>query len=158
MKIEKKHKSAFFVVGIKTETTNTKESDPETALIPGMWQQFFSENIESQILNKTEAGSILGVYWNYDGDTEKSFSMIAGREVSSLSEVPRTLVGIEVPESDYLVFSQEGEMPEVIYTLWESIRAYFYQNLEVKRKYSYDFESYNSDGSSSVNIYISINA
>jgi len=156
MKFEEQHKDAFLVVGLKIHTSNTKESNPESALIPGLWQQFFSENIESQIPNKSEDTSILGVYWNYEGDSEKSYCLLVGREVANLQTIPKELVGIEVPESDYLVFSAEGEMPNVIYSLWESIRQYFSENNLHQRKYGYDYECYRADNSSRVDIYVSV--
>ena len=128
MNIEENYKAAFKVIGLKIQTNNANESNPDTALIPAMWQQFFSESVDSQIPNKTEESSILGVYWNYDGDREKSYNLLAGREVASLQDIPKELVGIEVPESSYLVFSEEGEMPQVIFSLWNSIRNYFSEN------------------------------
>jgi len=156
MRIEKSHKAAFIVIGLKTNTTNANESNPETALIPGLWQQFFSENIESQIPNITDANTILGVYWDYEGENEKSYNLLAGREVSSLQDIPVEMTGIKVPESDYLVFSEEGDMPSVIYSLWDSVQGYFSENKNILRKYSYDFECYNTNNSSRVDIYISV--
>ena len=156
MNIDKKHKSGFRAAGIKVETTSTNESNPDSSLIPGLWQQFFSDNIESQIPNKNDQDSILGVYWNYEGDNEKSYSLMAGREVSSLANISGELVGLEVPESDYLVFSEEGEMPQIIYSMWTAIWDYFSTNKQHQRKYSYDFECYSVDNTSRVDIYIAI--
>lgn len=156
MNIEKKHRSAFKVVGLGVETTNTREASPESALIPGLWQQFFSDNIDNQISNKTTNESILGVYWNYQGDQEKSYRLLAGREVSSLDNVPPGLTAIEVPESDYLVFSDQGEMPQIIYSMWQAIWDYFANNNIHQRQYSFDFECYSNDPASRVEIYVAI--
>lgn len=156
MNIELKHKSGFYAAGIKVDTNNINESNPETALIPGLWQQFFSDNIESQIPNKTDLDSILGVYWNYEGDNEKSYSLMAGRAVSDLKDLSNELVGLKVPESDYLVFSDEGDMPQIIYSMWQDIWDYFSSNKQYQRNYSFDFECYSKDNTSKVDIYIAI--
>lgn len=156
MKIEKKHKESFCAAGIKVDTTAVNESSPDTALIPGLWQQFFSDNIESQIQDKAEESCILGIYWNYRDGNEKSYSMLAGREVSAIDNVSEELVGLEVPGSDYLVFSDEGEMPQIIYTMWKEIWDYFSSNPQDQRKFSYDFECYSTDNTAKVDIYIAI--
>lgn len=158
MQINKLHKKAFYVAGIRTQTTNTNESNPDTAIIPDLWQQFFSENIESQIPNKTEQTSILGVYWNYEGDSEKSYNLLTGREVSSLQAMPNELVGLEIPESDYLVFSDNGDMPQIIYSMWHYIWDYFSKSDQYQRQYSYDFECYSNDSDGKVDIYVAINS
>lgn len=156
MKIEKQYRSSFRAVGIKVDTTSINESSPDSALIPGLWQQFFSDNIESQIPNKIEESCILGVYWNYEGGSEKSYSVLAGLEVSSFENVPVELAALEIPDTDYLVFSDEGEMPQIIYTMWQAIWDYFSSNTQYQRKYSYDFECYSSGDTSKVDIYIAI--
>lgn len=156
MKVQRIHKAGFCVAGIKIDTTGIRESNPDSALIPGLWQQYFSENIENQIPNQTERSSILGVYWNYESDSEKSYSLLAGREVSSLSNVPGTLTGLELPDSDYLVFSDEGEMPKIIYSMWHYIWDYFAKSDQYQRQYSYDFECYSNDSDVKVDIYIAI--
>lgn len=156
MHVKSRRLQSFFVVGVKVKTSNRRESSTDTALIPGLWQQYFSENVENQIPHNTGEASIYGVYSNYQGDDDKSYQLIVGREVSSLQDIPRELVGIEIPASDYLVFSGTGQMPELIFTLWESIRQYFADHSEYRRKYSYDFECYDSANTSRLDIYVAI--
>jgi len=144
------------VVGIATETSNAIESNIETAKIPALWQQYFSDSIESQIPDVVESSPVLGVYWNYAGDGEKTYKLLAGRQVSQLGELPSALVGVEVPESDYLVFSDEGEMPKIIFSIWESVREYFLSTKQYRRKYTCDFESYETEGGTKVDIFIAI--
>lgn len=99
-------------------------------------------------------------YWvstgTIEGDNEKSYSLIAGREVSSLGNISGELVGLEVPKFDYLVFSDEGEMPQIIYSIWNAIWDYFSTNEQHQRKYNYNFECYSADNTSRVDIYIAI--
>lgn len=156
MQIDKIHKPGFCVAGIKVDTNSANEANPESALIPALWQQFFSENIESQIPDQTGETSVLGVYWNYEGDSEKSYSLLVGREVSSLNPVSGGLTALEIPDSDYLVFSDEGEMPEIIYSMWHYIWDYFSNTDRYQRQYSYDFECYSNDNDAKVDIYIAI--
>jgi len=156
MEIEFTHKADFKVVGINTVTTNVNESNPETAVIPGLWQQYFSENIENQITDKISDSPIIGLYYDYESTNERRYSLLVGNEVSRIEHMAAGLIGAEVPESDYLVFSDQGEMPAVIYSLWEFIRQYFSENKVYKRKYSYDFECYNLENTSKLSIYISV--
>ena len=157
MDIEQKTENALRVIGIKVDTSSSNESNPDTALIPGHWQQFFSENIQDRILNKTTNGNILGVYFNYDSDHQGAYSLIAGHEVSTLNDVPGDLVGVEIPQASYLVFSDEGEMPQVIYSMWQSIWNYFSENDQFQRQYNIDFERYSAENSSRIEIYVSVN-
>lgn len=156
MNIEQKTKNALCVIGIKVDTSNSNESSPDTALIPGHWQQYFSENIQDRILNKTANGNILGVYFNYDSDHHGAYSLITGHEVSTLNDIPGDMVGVEIPQASYLVFTDEGEMPQVIYSMWQFIRNYFSENNQFHRQFGFDFERYNAENSSQIEIYISI--
>ncbi|WP_455207318.1 GyrI-like domain-containing protein [Kaarinaea lacus] len=144
------------VVGIKTATSNTLEADPQTARIPALWQRFFSESIDEQISNKLDEGILFGVYTGYDNEQRGHYSLIAGREVSAIDIVPEGLVSIVIPQGHYLVFSEAGEMPAVIYSVWQTIWQYFSDSVEYVREYTTDFELYSNDNSSRVEVYIAI--
>jgi len=156
MNIEEKMLDVTHVVGIKIVTSSANESNPETALIPALWQQFFSDSVVEQIPNKKQNGHILGVYTDYDIEQPGVYTVIAGHEVTGIQQCPDAMVEVTIPEGRYLVFSDEGEMPAIIYSLWQSIWEYFENNADYRRLYTTDFEKYNVDESSLVEIYIAI--
>ena len=158
MKIEEKYLDALHVVGLKIITSNDNESSPDTAKIPALWQQFFSENIEEQIPDRKPGGNILGVYSDYDSELRGVYSVIVGREVTAIQKLPADMAAVTIPAARYLVFSDEGEMPKIIYSLWQSIWEYFADNSDHRRLYTADFERYPADESSRVEIYIAIAA
>ncbi|HEY5603148.1 MAG TPA: GyrI-like domain-containing protein [Gammaproteobacteria bacterium] len=156
MEINEKLVAAKKVVGLKISTSNTLESDPETARIPALWQRFFSESVEEQIPHIIEEGVLLGVYTDYDNEQRGHFALIAGRQVSALGALPEDFTAIEIPEGLYLVFSDEGDMPTIIYTTWHTIREYFSNTTDYVRTYTADFEFYDDDNPARIEIYIAV--
>lgn len=156
MNINEKLVSITKVIGIKTATSNTLETDPQTARIPELWQRFFSENIEDQIPNKINNGLLYGVYSNYDSEHRGHFSITAGQQVSTTKIIPEGFVALEIPQDNYLVFADEGDMPTLIYSLWQSIRDYFAQSTNYMRAFTTDFELYNKENTNKIEIYVAI--
>lgn len=144
------------VVGLSVATSNENELNPESALIPVLWQQFFSESITEKIQSKVNESELIGVYTDYDTDHRGHYSVIAGQEVLTADNLPDGLVSHEIPEGRYLVFSQNGEMPGIIYKLWEQIWGYFSEESNYRRAFTTDFELYNNDNPSKIEIYIAI--
>jgi len=144
------------VVGIKISTSKSNESNPETALIPALWQQYFSENIVEQIQNKLDESNPLGVYTEYDDEHRGHYSVMVGQEVSALENITDELVGLEIPAGRYLIFSEEGDMPAVIFSLWQKILNYFSDHKNCQRAFTTDFEFYSNDSSSKIEIYIAV--
>ncbi|KPJ95229.1 MAG: hypothetical protein AMJ55_04420, partial [Gammaproteobacteria bacterium SG8_15] len=116
MNIVEKSVAATNVIGIKTFTSSTLETDPQSARIPELWQRLFSESIEEQIPNKVSEGLLYGIYSDYDSEQRGLFSVTAGWQVSTVNAVPEGFVATEIPKGDYLVFIEEGDMPTVIYS------------------------------------------
>ncbi|WP_455365252.1 GyrI-like domain-containing protein [Kaarinaea lacus] len=156
MNIVEKAVTTTRVIGIKTSTSSTLESDPESARIPELWQRFFSENIEEHIPDKMSEGLIYGVYSDYDNEHRGNFSFIAGRQVLSTELIPEDFAAIEIPQGDYLVFSDDGDMPAVIYSMWQTIREYFSQSANHHRAFTTDFELYNNEHPNKIEIYIAL--
>jgi len=59
-----------------------------------------------------------------------------------------------IENKKYLVFTKQGELPEVCTELWEEIWDYFANNSEYERAYTIDFEKYSKENL--IDIYISI--
>ena len=144
------------VIGISMRTRNSDEAVPDTARIPGLWQQFFSDNIEVNIPSKVDDGCLYGVYTHYDSDHKGEYTIYVGHEVQNLQSVPAGMNGIEIPAGKYLVFSQEGQMPGIVYTLWNNIWQFFAESKQYKRAYTLDFERYCKDNASKLDIFIAI--
>lgn len=138
------------IAGLSVRTNNANERHPETAKIAGLHQTFVQ-----QAKVKYEKGACLyGVYYQYESDHRGDFSVLVGAEpdmLESNAELTKTLL----PAGDYLVFSGEGEMPQVVIAVWEKIWRYFADDTCVHtRAYSVDFECYTSE--TKVDIYIAI--
>ncbi|MGD8568138.1 MAG: GyrI-like domain-containing protein [Gammaproteobacteria bacterium] len=156
MDIQEKTVTAKKIVGIKTTTSKANESHVDTAKIPALWQTFFSEDIEQQIPLATEHGTIFGVYTGYDSDHRGKYQVIVGNEVHSVGSLPDDMAAIEIPAGRYLVFSQRGEVPAIIYSMWEYIWNYFSSEVPYQRLFTTDFELYRKDDTSRVDIYIAV--
>lgn len=124
-----------FFIGLELRTNN----DECSMAMPAHKDRFFKENILSQIPNKIN-GNILALYTDYEGDYTKPYSWILGCEVSSLDQVPEGLVGKVIPESNYAVFTTQGEFPQGLIAVWQNI-----WKSGLQRLYTSDFEVYRSD-------------
>lgn len=144
------------VVGIKTATSKALESSPETAKIPALWQTLFSEDIAAHIPNAIDHETIYGVYTAYDPEQRGNYHVIVGSEVDEFTGPEDDLVAVEIPAGRYLVFTQQGEVPAVIYSAWQYIWDYFANDSTYQRLYTTDFELYRMDDTSHIEIYIAI--
>lgn len=132
--ILEKQKKKFFI-GLELRTNNEECS----SAMPKHKEKFFNEKIAEKIPNRINH-DILALYTNYEGDYSKPYSWILGCEVSSLDEIPEGLVGKEIPESKYAVFTTQGEFPQGLIAAWQAI---WKSNLF--RSYTSDFELYRAD-------------
>ena len=144
------------VIGINVRTSHQHEAEPDTAKIPGLWQQFFSDNMAEIIPNRKEDGCLYGVYTHYDSDHKGEYTIYVGPEVANLSNVPAGMNGIEIPAGKYLVFSEEGQIPDIVYSLWHRVWQFFSESQEYKRAFTVDFERYCEDNMSKLDIFIAI--
>ncbi|MCH7976143.1 MAG: effector binding domain-containing protein [Bacteroidetes bacterium] len=145
---------AFEVAGLPVRTTNAEESGQGTTKIGAHWQRFFAEGHHERI-PKT-ADKLLGVYTDYESNNMGAFSLITGFEVLSVEDLPDGIVGVQIPEQDYLVFHAEGEMPTIVIETWGRVMAYFEANKEYEHAYTADFELYPNENE--VDIHIAVRA
>jgi len=141
---------AFEVGGLPVRTTNAEESGPTSAKIGAHWQRFFAESHHERI-PKT-ADKLLGVYTDYESNHMGAFSLITGFEVSSVEDLPDGIVGVQIPEQDYLVFHAEGEMPTIVIETWGAVMAHFVANEEYERTFTADFELYPNENEVDIHI------
>ncbi|MBP9842272.1 MAG: effector binding domain-containing protein, partial [Simkaniaceae bacterium] len=119
---------------LELKTDNEKSS----LEMPAHQEKFFKENVPAKIPNKMSE-NIFALYTDYEGDYTKPYSWILGCEVSSLDEIPVGLVGKVIPESEYAVFTTQGEFPQGLISAWQAV-----WKSDLPRSYTSDFELYRS--------------
>jgi len=136
------------ISGISTTTNNQDELCEDTQKIAPLWEKYDTDNIYGQTFNKENNTSMYAVYSNYVSDLHGDYDITVGVEVTK----PKNALVIE--NEKYLMFSKEGELPDVAFEAWQEIWEYFENNNEYERKYSFDFEKYSKEDE--IEIYISI--
>ena len=132
------------IYGFTTRTNNETEFNPETAKIPGIWQTLH----QSTLINDAE---IFGVYSNYESDMNGFYSVTAG---CPNQHGQNNLTKIEIQSGNYLVFENQGAMPDAIIQAWQRVWEYFSNQKNYQRAYQTDFEKYL--GPNHIAIYIGI--
>jgi len=149
---------AMIVVGSELRTTwMNKEC---YSAIPEFWQQQLSQNRIQAIPHKMYPDVVLGLYTNYSSDfslTSGHYSLVIGCPVTNADNVPSDMVAAHIPAAKYAVFTAKGPFDQSVGKVWlEEI----WQNTNLDRTFTYDFEWYDSqstnDENSIVKIYIAI--
>ena len=147
---------AFSVAGIAVRTSNTEEMNPAIARLGALWGRFFSESWERKLPSRGDDGRIYGVYSNYESNEHGAFDVTAGVAVAdavAAQAVPGA-VRIDIEAGDYLVFTGQGDMPQMVIDTWIRIWGYFGSNPQVQRRFGTDFEAY--EGPEKVSIHIGV--
>ena len=139
----------LMLLGISTRTNNVNEKDKDTHKIAPLWEKFDVENTYSKILNKANNTSFYGVYSNYESDVNGDYDATVALEVTKSKNN-----AMVIENKKYLVFTKQGELPDICTELWEEIWDYFANNSEYERAYAVDFEKYSKENL--IDIYISI--
>jgi predicted transcriptional regulator YdeE len=82
-------------------------------------------------------GDIFALYTQYEEDYTKPYTYVLGCEVSSLDQIPKGMMGIEISPTPYAVFTARGAFPASLGSTWQSI-----WETPIERAYSVDFEIY----------------
>ena len=129
--------SPIEIQGFSAVTNNHTEFSPK-GKIPALWQRF-----DNSIPVDYRGGErVYGVYFNYESDHTGDFTVIAGFNGKSVPKHLKT-ENITIPAGKYLVFSRQGEMPQIAIDVWSDIWRYFTQaDAEYKRAFTVDFEHY----------------
>lgn len=140
----------LMISGITVTTNNNNEKDEATEKIAPLWGRYSKENIDIKTHNKVDNYPFYAVYSNYTSDLNGDFDVTVGVEVTK----PKNVIIIE--NEKYLVFTKQGELPEVAFEAWEEIWEYFANEdeCEHERNYTIDFEMYSKIDE--IDIYISI--
>lgn len=140
------------VEGVEIKTTNQDGKSIQD--IAEMWQKFFSEEIYNKIENKANTKTI-GLYTDYEGDYTKPYKFIVCSEINKKSEKIENRIIKTIPEGKYARFIIIGDIQKSVGEAWSKI-----WNMDLKRKYTCDFEEYQNTtedmNNQEIHIYIAI--
>ncbi|WP_440465324.1 GyrI-like domain-containing protein [Psychrobacter sp. ASPA161_6] len=133
---------AIVCKGLSARTTNNAEISHDTAKLGRLWQKFYQNHVKSL----PEGEDIYGVFHNYESDDlVGAFDVVASWKVDSEQDQQSAgnLVTVSIPAGKYLVFSEQGRMPNTVMNAWENAWTYFNDpSCEHTRTYQVDFEQY----------------
>lgn len=140
------------VEGISTKTTNASGKAMQD--IANIWQKFFANGVYNKIENKVNNKTI-GLYTDYEGDYTKPYNFVVCSEVSEKSHNIEDRITKFIPKGKYAKFVINGDIQKSVGEAWGKI-----WNMNLKRKYTCDFEEYqNNTGdmqNQEIHIYIAI--
>lgn len=140
------------IEGICIKTTN--ENGKAMQDIANMWKRFYVDEIYNKIENKVNNKTI-GLYTDYEGDYTKPYNFVACCEVNYKSENIENRVTKTIPKGKYAKFIINGDIQKSVGEAWNKI-----WNMNLKRKYTCDFEEYQNNTENmqkqAIHIYIAI--
>ncbi len=125
------------ITGIRIKTTNQDGKAMQD--IGNTWQKLFANGIYEKIPNKVN-GKTIGLYTEYEGDYTKPYTFIAGAEVSKKVQIGEEIKSIIIPKGKYAKFVITGDVQNSVGQAWQEI-----WNMDLKRKYTCDFEEYQNN-------------
>ncbi len=140
------------VTGIRIKTTNQDGKAMQD--IGKTWKKLFADGIYENIPNKVN-GKTIGLYTEYEGDYTKPYTFIAGAEVSTKVQMSEEIESIIIPKGKYAKFVIIGDVQNSVGKSWQEI-----WNMNLKRKYTCDFEEYQNNSEDmqkqEIHIYIAL--
>lgn len=138
------------IVGIRYITSNSQNSI--TNDIGKLWERFFKDRISDKIQNKV-SNEIFAVYYDYEADHTKSYTILIGCEIKndSPTQIQEGLVSKTIESGIYAKFQavgKNGDNPKSI-DCWNVI-----WKTDLKRRYTTDYEKYSAN---KVEVCIAIN-
>jgi predicted transcriptional regulator YdeE len=141
------HVNEKTIVGLSARTNNKNEMSQNTGKIAPLVQRFD----ESVSVNYRAGARVYSVYYDYESDASDDYSVLIGADSVEASAVE--LSEIKIQEGNYLVFSAQGQVPQIVFETWSEIWRYF-SNDECMhtRAYVTDFEFYKSQDEIEIHI------
>jgi len=135
--------------GLSTLTNNAQENNSENGKITQLWSDYVDQKIYSKTFNTTKSHFMYAAYSDYTEGVEGDYKVTVAVEVSKNKN------SLVIEDQKYLVFKNEGELPEIVSETWQQVWKYFEdENSEFKRAFKIDFEKYLDDDV--IELYISI--
>ncbi|MUG44227.1 GyrI-like domain-containing protein [Paenibacillus woosongensis] len=159
MNYEIVHVEEKTVAGLQIRTSN---NDPfMSRKIGELWQRFYQDGIYQAIPGKRNDKSI-GLYTHYEMDVNGAYDVIVCCEVLGAGDsygkqsLEEAEIQIEtIPAGKYAKFIVQGHMQRAVAEFWTKLWS-----MELDRKFSCDFEEYQSGGdmdNAEIHIYIALN-
>lgn len=131
------------LVGLKTRTNNKTEFNSMEGKIFPCVQQYFGEQLANKIANRTQPGTTLCVYTEYESDHNGDYTYYIGEIVDSFDGVPENLHTLIIPPQKYAKFTTNpGPMPNVLRDAWQAIWNMNSDDFGGERTYIADYEVY----------------
>lgn len=137
--------------GISIRTDNATEMDQNKGLIPALWQTFDN----TVPVDYKNGERVYGVYSNYESDHTGKFTVSACFDGKTFPP-EANLEQVKIPAGKYLVFTHQGEMPQIAIDAWTAVWQYFSDiKVEYQRTYTTDFEYY--PNGNEIEVHIAVN-
>lgn len=135
------------IFGLSARTNNQHEMNPAGGKIPSLVQRFD----ESVQVNYRAGARVYSVYYDYVSDATNDYSILVGADSVESSAVE--LQDVNIQEGNYLVFSAQGQVPQIVIETWVKIWNYFASaDCAYTRAYLTDFEFYKSQNEIEIHI------
>ncbi len=118
------------IIGLTVRASNLN-SGP----IEALWGRFFEQGLPLRL-----GGGIFSVYYDYELDGGKHYTVLVGCEVSADTSLPADLVEQWIEAGSYEVFDASGPLPQSILDGWMQV-----WQADLGRVYRTDFEQYMPD-------------
>lgn len=137
------------IFGLVERTNNKSEMNPQTGKIASLVERFDA----SVSVNYRNGARVFTVYSEYETDASGDYSVLVGTDKVESSRVE--LESVKIQEGNYLVFSAQGQIPNIVFDTWFEIWSYFEnKNCPHIRGYTTDFEFYKSQNEIEIHIAI----
>jgi len=137
------------IFGLSVRTNNENEMNPNAGKIAPLVHKFDS----TVVVNYRAGARVYGVYYDYESDVQDNYSVLVGTDNVESSAV--TLEEVTIQEGDYLVFSGNGQVPQIIFEIWLQVWDYFSsEKCAYTRAYTTDFEFYRNQNEIEIHIAI----
>jgi predicted transcriptional regulator YdeE len=140
------------ITGLTVRTSNARERDAGTALLPGLWGRFMAATAGVQ---SEPPAPVFSVYTDYESDANGEYTVVLGREAGPSPLEQRT---VRVMPGRYAVFTSTGAIPAAVVAGWQEVWTYFARPGAPARAYTTDFEYYDPALPSTVRIHIAVRA
>ncbi|MEY4588673.1 MAG: hypothetical protein RL497_749 [Pseudomonadota bacterium] len=143
------HVTEKTIFGLVARTNNENEMNPQRGKIAGLVKKFDA----SVSVNYRSGARVYSVYSEYETDASGNYSILVGTDKVESSAV--ALDSVKIQEGNYLVFSAQGQVPNIVFEAWAKIWKYFEnENCPHVRAYTTDFEFYKSQNEIEIHIAI----
>jgi len=142
------------LIGLSLKEKTTNDNGQSSTDCGNLWTEFHTQKHGDIISNKLSE-ELLGVYYDYEGDSTKPFYYFIGYKVKKDTAVPEGLQSLLIPAGNYQKIVAKGKMPDCVINTWKAIWISNYA-----RTYQMDFEVYDERSSdwnnAEVDVYLSI--